>query len=300
MVTIPYWTDASFGMVIPMFEANLIGQPFLALPGLILSIIYNQPSMALIAAFIQAGFSGWMLRCWSLEAKIYQQDSDLQRRERYEIERFKEELLLSNIQAAHMAELSERNRIAQELHDDVGHELTAAVLGFQAFEQLWKKGDPIAEEMFVKAKERLSNSAFQLRETVHNMKPIRTMGIDSLNEICNQFTHCPINFQIYGDTSIVPVYLWSILEPCLKEALTNLTRHAKATKVEVSLVVSRHIVRLSVYNDGVSSRNYNAGIGLRNLRQRAKSVGGNVSIDTTDGFRLICVLPIEEIWKENL
>jgi len=154
--------------------------------------------------------------------------------------------------------------------------------------------------MFVKAKERLSNSAFQLRETVHNMKPIRTMGIDSLNEICNQFTHCPINFQIYGDTSIVPVYLWSILEPCLKEALTNLTRHAKATKVEVSLVVSRHIVRLSVYNDGVSSRNYNAGIGLRNLRQRAKSVGGNVSIDTTDGFRLICVLPIEEIWKENL
>ncbi|AKL95963.1 integral membrane sensor signal transduction histidine kinase [Clostridium aceticum] len=294
LVTIPFWSYAAFGLAMPLFEGMLIGKLWFLVPGLIWMFIYFQMSIPLIAVLAVAVLSGWTIRSWSLETNIYRQEADQQRRDRYELESLKGELLLANVQTARMAELAERNRIAQELHDDVGHELTAAVLALQAFEQLWKEENPLARDMFVQAQQRLSNSALYLRERVHNMKPVMMIGLEGLKAICNGFTMCPIHFQSYGDTSSVPAYLWSILEPCLKEALTNAARHAKATKVNISLDVNPHIVRLSIHDDGIGGSGDSDGIGIRNLRQRAKAVGGSISIDTDEGFQLICVLPMEK------
>jgi len=291
---IPFWEDASYGLAFPLFEAMLLGKPGLILPGFIWIIAYAPISIPLYTLLIQAGFSGWIIRNWTIETNLYRQEADQQRRDRYELEKLKGELICANTQVARMAELSERNRIARKLHDDVGHEITAAVLALQAFEQLWKEEDAMAKEMLIKSKERLLNSSLYLRETVHNMKPVQAIGIDRLQDICNGFTTCPINFQVYGDTSMIPVYLWSILEPCLKEALTNVVRHSKATKVEVSIDINPNIVRLYIYNDGINKGQTVGGTGIRNLRQRARAVGGSISVDSSDVFKLICVLPINE------
>lgn len=292
LIAIPLWTHAPYALAIPLFEGMLVAKPLLLLPILIAAVAIPFFSLPLIAAFIYAGFSGWAIGRWARETQLYIQEADQQRRDKYQLERLKSELLLANFQVAKVAELSERDRIARELHDSVGHEITAAVLAFQAFEQLWREGDPLAEDMFQQGRERLSNSAHKLRETVHNMKPTAVIGIDSLKDIINGFTLCPVDFKVFGDTSRVPVYLWTILEPCLKEALTNVIRHAEATRVDITIDVNPHIVRLSIYNNGTDGNIEGNGIGIRNLRQRARAVGGSLSIDISDGFRLICVLPI--------
>ncbi|WP_026477411.1 sensor histidine kinase [Alkaliphilus transvaalensis] len=295
MIVIPFWPYSIFALALALFEGSLVGKPWYALPAVVF-LFYSGASIPLIATFLQAGFTGWIIRGWTKETSLYRHEADQQRRQRYELENLKSELLLANVQGIQMAELAERNRIAQELHDDVGHEITAAVLAFQAFEQLWRDKDPFAEEMFLQAQKRLTNSAKQLRETVYNMKPVQAIGIDRLKDISNRMDGYPLEFSVYGDTSSVPVYLWSILEPCLKEALTNVIRHAEATKIMINLDVSPYIVRLSVYNDGIRQKEPKVeyGVGLRNLRQRARAVGGNISIDASDGFRLICVLPLEK------
>lgn len=293
-IAIFYWPFAAFALVIPVFESMYKRQPWYGLPTIIYTFFFTEPSFALVAVFLQGGISGAILGGWAFEAKKYQMEGDRQRRVHYELESLKEELLLANAQGARIAELSERNRIAQQLHDDVGHELTASVLALQAFEQLWKEDDPAANEMFIQAQQRLYKSAVYLRETVHNLKPMTGIGIEGLQEISDQFTLCPVDFQLFGDTSKVPANLWSILYPTLKEALTNTVKHARPTKVLITLDISPHIVRLSVYNDGVDKDHKGSGVGLRNLRHRAKAVGGSISIDTTDGFLLICVLPLEK------
>lgn len=290
--TIPFWSNASYGLAIPLFELALDGKALLGLPVLFIIAYFSKLSIAVAVVYTQAIYAGIVLRGWGLETKLYQQEVDRQRRDWYELESLKRELLLANAHVARNAELLERNRIAQDLHDQVGHEITASVLAFQAFEQLWKEEDPQAYEMFKQAQQRLSNSVLQLRETVHNMKPIVNMGVELLQDICKGFSLCPINFQIYGDTLRVPSHFWSILEPCLKEALTNVARHSKAKKVDVKLDINPNIVRLSVLNDGINDNHVNVGIGIRNLRLRARAIGGNISIDTKDGFSLICVLPI--------
>lgn len=295
LITTYFWKDAVFGLIIPLFEAMLVGRMWIMLPGLIYVTIFNMFSFPIMIAYIQAGLVGKVIYSWSLDTGMYQKESDRQRYDRYELEELKGELLVVNSKVARMAELSERNRIAQELHDNVGHELTAALLALQAFEQLWKEGDPLASDMFQQTKERLNNSVIQLREAVHNMKPLEIIGISRLEEICNGYRNFEVEFSVFGDTSIVPIYLWSVLEPCLKEALTNVSRHSQGIKVTVTMDINPYIVRLSVTDNGVGSKKNNAGIGIRNLRQRARAVGGSLSIDSTDkGFQLICVLPIKK------
>lgn len=287
-----FWSDAWFGLALPVFEALLKRGLLFTLPALFSILFYSPLSILLISAVAQAAFSGWVIRIWSHQADKYRLEADQERRDRYELEKLKEEWLTANARAARIAELTERSRISHRLHDHVGHEITAAVLAMQAFEQLWKENDPEAGALFDLAQQRLTNSAVQLRETVHDITPVKAIGVSRIEEICREFTACPVQLNVYGDTAKVPAYLWTVLEPCLKEALTNVARHSNAELVSVSLDVSAAIVRLSVQDDGSGRAGDAEGTGLRNLRQRARSVGGTVSIHAADGFRLVCVLPL--------
>ncbi|WP_244444993.1 sensor histidine kinase [Oceanobacillus jeddahense] len=295
IVAVTFWPGAWFALAIPVFEATLKGKPWFVIPSIIFLIMEAQSSLVLIMILLLAAFIGIVLYSWSRSVDLYKKEADMERRYRYELESFKRELLLASTQTAKMAKLEERNRISKSLHDHVGHELTGAILALTAFEQLWKEGDPRAEKLFLQAKERFSESSRHLRETVRNMKPVSATGIESIKEITEQFNMCPVQLNIYGDTSKVPSYLWGILDPALKESLTNVARHSDATQVKVSLDVSESIVRLYIFNDGALKGPSGYGIGIRNLRQRAQSVGGSLSASSVkEGFQLVCVLPLDK------
>lgn len=294
LAAIPFWEEARFGLAIPLFEGMLAGRLWLALPVLIALIGYGEVSLPLVAVLAQAAFAGLAIRGWSMQTSRYRQEADRTRQEKYELDHLRHELLAANVQSARMAELTERHRIAQLLHDDAGHELTAALLALQAFEQLRREGDPQADDMFLQARRRLSDGMERLRTTVHNMIPTWAIGLSRLEDICRDYAGCPVRFAVNGDTTKVPAYLWSMLEACLKEALTNVSRHADASKVDVDLDVGVRIVRLCVKDDGKGGAGVVPGIGLRNLRQRARAVGGSVTTDASDGFCLVCVLPLND------
>ncbi|WP_066189878.1 sensor histidine kinase [Gracilibacillus timonensis] len=290
-----FWPGAWFALAIPFFETMLKGRPWFILLSLLFFFIESQMSLLFITILIAASFTGMAIYYWSKGIAVYKQEADQERRQRYELENFKRELLQANVQSAKVAEIMERNRISKSLHDHVGHELTGAILALQAFEQLWKEGDPQADSVFFKAKKRFSESSRHLRETVRHMKPVNIMGMERFKEISEQFNMCPVDVRVYGDTSRISAYLWGILEPCLKEALTNVARHTEATHITVTLDVSENIVRLSIFNDGVSQQTGRDGIGLRNLRQRAQAVGGSLSASfVKKGFQLVCVLPLDK------
>ncbi|GAA0372779.1 sensor histidine kinase [Bacillus horti] len=293
-ICVVYWPEAWYAFAIPVFEVFKAGKLIFLAP-LLFILTYEAPiTLLLLAILTFAGLLGWVIRCWHVQLTQLRTESDNQRREHYELQSYKEELLTANVEAARLAEITERQRISQKLHDHVGHEITGAVLALQAFEQLWKENDPQATEMFSQVKQRVTNSATQLRDTVHNMNPVRAFGIHRLDELCSRFKACPVEMKVYGDFQLIEAHQWNILETCLKEALTNIIRHSAPKRVEVTLDVSTHIVRLSIFNDGVNieKASQSFGMGLRNLRQRAQFAGGSVTTDAKDGFRVICVLPM--------
>ncbi|QQK74836.1 sensor histidine kinase [Salicibibacter cibarius] len=286
---IPVWSASVFGFALPLFESITRGNYAYILPIVILIPIGEMYSVLLFWFLFQAGFVGVLVRQWKKQRDLYISEADLERHSRHELENMKNELLKANRQTAQLAELSERNRIARDLHDHVGHDLTGASLAMDTFEHLEGKD---AENMIQEIKLRIARSAARLRDTVHDMTPVARMDADVLEHIADEFQHTATNFQKSGDMSQVPAHYWSLLEPCLKEALTNVARHSDATNVEIQLDVTATIIRLSVQDNGMNASGLNEGTGLRNLKLRARAVGGSLSVDAASGHLVVCVLPL--------
>jgi len=84
-----------------------------------------------------------------------------------------------------------------------------------------------------------------------------------------------------------------VLESLLNESLTNAVKHAKPTYITVELDATKHLIRLQIQNDGVIQKDTPIGSGLRNLRYRTVAAGENLTIDKSDIYKLVCVIPIQ-------
>jgi len=252
------------------------------------------------AAALLAGLCGVFLGLWDRERERGNNQRDYEVEKYYELEALQNDLLTATVKIEQMTAISERARIAREIHDNAGHEIVAAYISLQTVQEiaedpeLWKKATPL----FDAALERLDKGVNKIREAVHNLAPVAMLGVNALQETCERFPQLlpdgnSVGFQVFGDTSNVPVHVWSVLEACLNESLTNAVRHSNPKNIDVSIDAAPNIVRLCVENDGVfKGSTALPGRGLRNLRHRAASVGGSLSVDAGEKFRVVCVIPV--------
>ncbi|MDL2205408.1 histidine kinase [Eubacteriales bacterium OttesenSCG-928-N13] len=262
--------------------------PSIVLDGVLL--LFSEQYLALSVFVISELF----YRIWEAEHKRGLKLRDTEASKYYELEQLQSDLLAASAQIERMTAVAERARIAREIHDSAGHEIVAAYISFQTAREMLNGSNAEALELYDVALERLNSGAGKIRDAVHNLSTTTFIGADNLREVCRRFPVCGVDFNVYGDSSKVPVYVWSMLEACLRESLTNIVRHAEAKRVSVDLDITPLIVRLCIENDGAGKRMGAAGIGLRNLRHRAASIGGSLSIDAGETFRVICVIPIGE------
>ncbi len=236
---------------------------------------------------------GMLLNFWKKEWISKLELRDQSNKRYYELESLQNDLTATLAQVEQMTIIAERSRISRDIHDNAGHEIIAAFISLQTARSLMENADPEVLELYDMALERLNLGVEKMRNAVHNMSAVTFMGVDSMREICGRFPICPVDFQAVGDTSVVTTNIWNVMEACLSESLTNITRHSQATYVTVELDATPHLVRLMIENDGVTGTIKPLGSGLRNLRHRATIIGGNLSVDASDKFRLICVIPIK-------
>jgi two-component system sensor histidine kinase DesK len=294
LAALHWWPGAAFALALPLFDATAARRPWYALPGLVALAFLSRWSLGLTALLAGALLCGAAAAFWSRQVALLRLEADAERGDRLEGERLREEMAHDSARAARLAQLSERARIARDLHDHAGHEIIAAQLGLDAFEQLWREGDPQAGELLAQARGRLQEGMGILRATVRGLAPAKGTGVEGLDEICRAFADPPVRLGLTGNTDAVPPYVWAVLEPCLKEGLTNAARHGTSSAIEAALDVGPHIVRLSVASRGAGVKAGQPGFGLRSLQQRARAIGGSVATDARDGFRLICVLPLPD------
>jgi signal transduction histidine kinase len=230
------------------------------------------------------------------ERSHWQKQRDKTAGQYYELESLQSDLTAALSQVERMTAVAERTRIARDIHDNAGHEIVAAYMSLQTAREMLNSQNSQVIELYDLALERLNNGANRIREAVHNLSAVTFLGVDNLREICRRFPMCDVQFNVYGDTMTVPIYVWTMLESCLNESLTNAARHSTAKQVSVDLDVTSHIVRLCIENDCLTENAYRGsrlGNGLRNLRHRAAAIGGSLSVDSSDTFRVVCVIPLK-------
>lgn len=280
-----WWEDASYALLIVIFEA-LAKKQYLVL----LTMVYFYTSPEYLLLYLLSGLGGFFLGCWADEKENDFQRCFELRNQVYELESRSEELAATTIQDTRMAAVAERARISREIHDNAGHDIIAAYISFQTLRGLVKDAEVL--EMYDATLERLSSGVGKIRDILHNLTPAGAPSIGQLEKICDEFP-LEVQFKFYGDMGDVPTYIWNTLEVCLKESLTNVSRHAKSSYVKAVVDVSTHIIRLCVENDGVVGSIAPVGRGLANLRYRVHVAGGNLSVNQDGGiFKMICVIPL--------
>jgi signal transduction histidine kinase len=205
--------------------------------------------------------------------------------------------LLEELQAAHdqlktyadeveeLAVTRERNRLAREMHDTLGHHLTVAAVQLEGVQRLIP-GDPErAVAMVTTVRQQVREALSELRSTVATLRsPVEAdlslpLALTRLVNSFQQSTGLGVHLSLPQDLPAVPGAQRSALYRAAQEALTNVQRHGQAHQAWVTLAVQDGALLLEVRDDGVGLPDSAEarGFGLRGLRERAMQLGGEAT-----------------------
>ncbi|MBM6995835.1 sensor histidine kinase [Paenibacillus sp. DXFW5] len=190
-----------------------------------------------------------------------------------------QELDRANEQIKELIKREERMRIARDLHDTLGHTLSLITLKSQLVEKLAGKDSERAQ---AEAREiqRTSRAALrQVRELVSDMRTITVA--EALAEAGEILRAADIAFDVEGDPRLTGVsdLTQNIVSLCIKEAVTNIVKHSRATRCSVTVEIAPAEVRLQIEDNGIGLAARNAGDGDGNgdgpFTPPGDSVAGN-------------------------
>ncbi|MGB8699963.1 MAG: sensor histidine kinase [Thermosynechococcaceae cyanobacterium] len=205
-----------------------------------------------------------------------------------------------------LATLQERNRIAREIHDALGHSLTALNLHLQAAHKLWIK-DPAEAQVLLQEAETLGRIALEeVRQSVGTLRtdPVQgqsiEMAIAPLIASLQKSTGISptVTIQLPGP---VPNDIGAALYRIVQEALTNIAKYAEAKTVEIAIAHSRPgTLELCIRDDGqgFDPAQNTTGFGLQGMKERTVALGGRLTINSAPGqgcqIQALIPLPLEE------
>ena len=204
---------------------------------------------------------------------------------------------------------SERRRIARDLHDDTGQDLTTLKLNLE-LTQKELAGVPEGTQERLRDAVTITDEALEkLRTIAHDLRPptLDTVGLNAaLDGFCKSFAHRTRISVVYSGMNCsefsptIDVCLYRILQ----EGLANCAKHARATHVEVELKQTDQAIQLSIFDNGQGfnpdrtiESQVDAGIGLADMQERLEPFGGSLDVHSKpgNGTLLIASIPPEEI-----
>ena len=197
------------------------------------------------------------------------------------------------------AQEGERRRIAQELHDEIGQGLTAALLQLEA---AMKDAPPALAPKISGAMESVRGSLEEARAVASRLRPeaLDDLGLvralSSLGKRLAQQTGVRIELDVDRVLPKLPEEEEIVVYRVAQEALTNVLRHADATRVRLCLERLDGVVRLCVVDDGVGLDGAAPGGGVRGMRERALLIGATLEIGRGEsgGVAVTLDVPVEE------
>ena len=214
-------------------------------------------------------------------------------------ERGDRKLRLKQEEIEALAAVAERERIARDLHDVLGHTLSVIVLKSELAGRLLERDvtdgggtNQARARAEIGDVERTARTALaEVREAIGGY---RARGLGAEIEAARQtLATANVTLATEGDLSHTPLTAAeeTVLALALREAVTNIVRHAHATECRLKIVVDHGVHRLSIQDDGQHAVT-REGNGLRGMRERVESLGGQLSLTREGGTQLLIELPL--------
>jgi two-component system sensor histidine kinase DesK len=203
--------------------------------------------------------------------------------------RGQKKLLRAQEEIEHLAKIAERERIARDLHDVLGHTLSVIILKSELASKL-AEHDPARAKIEMTDVEQTARKALaEVREAIGGYRS---------NGLVAELAQARATLETAGITvecDQTPVHLQatqeSVLSLAVREAVTNVVRHAEAARCRLELRAVDGLCRLSIQDDGRGG-SQQEGNGLTGMRERVEALGGTLKRETHGGTRLHITLPL--------
>lgn len=232
---------------------------------------------------------GAIFQMTSLRTELLRQRMQLLEMENEHLAALAEREKLLREAARNLAVAEERNRMARELHDSISQGVHGIVYSLRSLRPV-VKGNPQGEAIVEHLEETAAATLQELRHMVSELapSPVEEKGlVDALHLHCDLFTrrqNIALNLRLDYDGGLHPEQEAAVYR-IVQEALTNIQRHAEASRVEVALTQDNGSVLLTIRDDGCGFdvANPAKGHGLRNMATRAAQAGGTLHISSEPG-----------------
>ncbi len=295
---ISYITGSGLGGVLLLVVAGLLPWMFAIPVGMSWLLGQNTALAAVVTAMPQTTFSGaatiaGLFLGVSLFAFTVSVVAMRNIRARDELRKVNSELRATQALLAENTRIAERVRIARELHDLVGHHLTALTLNLEVVTHLV---DGKLLEHVQQAHSLAKLLLADVREVVSDMRRDDKVDLaQALQTLIEGVPQPRIQLDLPEDLAHTDPQRAQILLRCAQEMITNSVRHARARNLTIQLRSSKAGLSLTAKDDGRGTKEVQAGNGLKGMAERLKQLGGSLKIESKpgEGFTLYAWMPME-------
>lgn len=204
-------------------------------------------------------------------------------------------------QEVYVATLKERNRIAREIHDNVGHILTRTILQMGALMTI-NKEEPLHGQL-TSVKENLDIAMNNVRESVHDLHDESVDMKQAVEEMMNELREHFETTLEYDISKQLDKEIKYALIGIVREAISNIMKHSSNDFVQIIMREHPGMYQLVIHDYSKSKKDSpnanqffggiskSGGIGLQNIEDRVHSMKGNLTIDVSNGFRIFVTIP---------
>ena len=297
-LTISAVSESALGGILLLIVAGLLPWTLSVTPAVAWLVVQNAalavvisgiPDVALTDAALTAGvFLGVSLFAFvSSVAALRQHDA------RDQLRKVNSELRATQALLTENTRMAERVRIARELHDLVGHHLTALTLNLEVVTHLV---DGKAQEHVEQARTLAKMLLADVREVVSDMRRGDRVDLSrALKTLVEGVPEPRIHLDLPSDMVMIDPEQAHLLLRCVQEIITNSVRHARARNLWIRLSTSQDGVAMSARDDGRGVNKVEAGNGLRGMKERLSHFGGKLEVESQKGagFTLHAWIPTE-------
>ena len=207
--------------------------------------------------------------------------------------RMNRKLRKANEEIEHLAKVAERERIARDLHDVLGHTLSVITLKSELAGKLIDR-DPQRARKEIREVEAISRQA--LSEVRDAIRGYRAKGLAAeIAQAKATLETAGVSVQLEAATTLeLPAMQESVLSLAVREGVTNVVRHARASSCRLRLEQQNSACRLEISDDGQGFVSVE-GNGLRGMRERVEMLGGTLERSNKSGTMLVITLPVKDV-----
>lgn len=197
-----------------------------------------------------------------------------------------------------MAETRERNRLAREIHDTLGHALTGISVGIDACLTTIDISTEATKKQLNVIADVARQAIKDVRRSVKKLRPdaLESSGLeDALNNMISQISNVT-KTEIFFNANIKSLKFGHDEEDTIyrivQEGITNAIRHGQATEVYINMVRRDKQLNITIRDNGRGCANITKGFGLKHIEERVKLLNGTLEYDGSDGFFITVNIPI--------